>query len=549
MSPESATSPSAPELRREFQERGYASPVPLLTAEQCRRVMASRADVPPPVTWYKGYAATSPLYYALGTHPPLVDLVSGLLGEDVILWGASMIDRRPGQVHPWHTDLETADPGGRTVTAWIGIANTRRESSLAVIPYSHRFGESLQEVGHGLGLGRGEATAEAVTAWARERDPRCEVVQLDMTDGEVLLFDGRLWHGSNNALQEGTRSALLLQYATPDTPIRIPDPAGEFEWPFRFLEHPLPPTVLVRGVDGAGRNDVVDGPAFRGVAAPLDEALSVQPIAPCWVLELARRDENPDSGWAIYSQFEGETPCLDYLEVHTSVLSAGAVPHAPHHHAEEEIIVPLTGEVEIVTAEDERPDEPRARRIGTGSMVYHRAHQIHTIRSVGPGPSTYCIFKWRNVGPRRKEVAASSVWSFGPVGAGAGGDEPGVTYQSIFDLDTGYLDRLHAHYTTLDPGAGYAPHVDPYDVGIVVLQGEVETLGRRAGPGGVIFYPAGASHGMRNPGDGSAAYLVIELHGTRRPARRAGGTWRRRWRRLLGRVRRVPGRLMRRLAG
>ncbi len=550
MCPDPGTTPSVSELRLGFEERGYAGPIRLFTPEQCRRIVALRPDVPPPPFWYKAYAAASPLYHALGAHPPLVDLVAGLLGPDVLLWGASMVDRRPGQVHPWHTDLETADPRGHTVTAWIGVANTRRESSLAVIPHSHRFGQSLQEVGHGLGLARGEATTDRIAGWARERDPRAEIVQLDMTDGDVLLFDGRLWHGSNNLLQEGTRTALILQYTAPDTPIRIPDPDGQFEWPFRFLERPRPPCVVVRGRDGSGENRVVDGPAFAGEAGSVEAALEAEPLAPCWIRELARRDEDPDTGWALYSQFEGETPCLDELEVHTSVLSAGAVPHPPHDHAEEEIIVPLGGEVEIVTAEEATPDATRARRVGPGTVVYHRARQVHTIRSVGRGPATYCIFKWRNVparGPNR--AAASSVWSFGPAGAGAAGEDPGVRYESIFDLETGYLDRLHGHFTTLEPGSGYAPHEDAYDVGIVVVQGEVETLGRRVGPGGVIFYPAGEPHGMANPGEGRAAYLVFELHGTRRPAARTSGTWRGRLRRALGKVRRLPRRAARRLAG
>jgi mannose-6-phosphate isomerase-like protein (cupin superfamily) len=533
-----------------FEERGYAGPLPLFSADQCQRIAALREDVPPAFEWYKGYAAASPLYCALGRHPALVDLVSGLLGEDVILWGASMVDRRPGQVHPWHTDLETADPGGSTVTAWIGISNTRRESSLAVIPRSHRFGQSLQEVGHGLGLARGEAATADIEAWARQRDARSRIVQLDMTDGDVLLFDGRLWHGSNNLLREGTRTALILQYATPGTPIRIPDPAAGFEWPFHFLDHPRPPCVVVCGQADSDANRIVDGPVFAGVAGPVDRALAAEPLAPCWIREVARWDEDPDSGWAIYSQFEGETPCLDYLEVHASVLSAGAVPHAPHHHAEEEIIVPLGGEVEILTAEDAHPDATRSRRIGPGAVVYHRAHQVHTIRSVGPGPASYCIFKWRNVPARGPGSAAdSSVWSFGSAGAGAASEDPGVAYEWIFDLETGYLDRLHAHFTTLDPAAGYAAHVDPYDVGIIVLEGEVETLGRRVGPGGVIFYPAGEPHGMRNPGDEPAAYLVVELHGTRRPAPAPAGRWRRRLRRVLGRVRRLAGRVARRLVG
>jgi hypothetical protein len=67
----------------------------------------------------------------------------------------------------------------------------------------------------------------------------------------------------------------------------------------------------------------------------------------------------------------------------------------------------------------------------------------------------------------------------------------------------------------MSAGAGYEPHVDAYDVAIIVLEGEVETLGQRAAAHSVIFYPAGASHGMSNPGPAPARYLVIEFHGSR----------------------------------
>ncbi len=43
----------------------------------------------------------------------------------------------------------------------------------------------------------------------------------------------------------------------------------------------------------------------------------------------------------------------------------------------------------------------------------------------------------------------------------------------------------------LQPGAGYAPHADPYDVAILMLAGRVETLGQIVEPLGVIFYSAG----------------------------------------------------------
>jgi hypothetical protein len=95
-----------------------------------------------------------------------------------------------------------------------------------------------------------------------------------------------------------------------------------------------------------------------------------------------------------------------------------------------------------------------------------------------------------------------------------------VRTKKLLDGPTGVLRKLHAHGSVREPGAGYAPHADSYDVAIVVLEGEVEThTGDRVGPGGTIFHAAGQQHGLRNPCDVRARYIVFEFHpATPRPS-------------------------------
>ena len=45
----------------------------------------------------------------------------------------------------------------------------------------------------------------------------------------------------------------------------------------------------------------------------------------------------------------------------------------------------------------------------------------------------------------------------------------------LFEAPTGYLDKLHAHVTDLQVGAGYPAHIDEHDVAIVVFAGTVRT--------------------------------------------------------------------------
>ena len=89
----------------------------------------------------------------------------------------------------------------------------------------------------------------------------------------------------------------------------------------------------------------------------------------------------------------------------------------------------------------------------------------------------------------------------------------GLRPRLLFESPTVHLGKLHAHITDLQPGAGYPPHADAYDVAIVVLSGQVETLRPKIEPFSVIYYSAGETHGMKNVGDTVARYLVFEFHG------------------------------------
>jgi ectoine hydroxylase-related dioxygenase (phytanoyl-CoA dioxygenase family) len=107
------------------------------------------------------------VYYEIATRPEVLDVVAELLGGPVILWGASIQHRAPNEAHPWHSDIESSDPESRTVSVWIGLENTTPESSLQVLPYSHRFGVTVQQLRQENGKQRDETSVEDLTvrAW------------------------------------------------------------------------------------------------------------------------------------------------------------------------------------------------------------------------------------------------------------------------------------------------------------------------------------------------------------------------------------------------
>jgi mannose-6-phosphate isomerase-like protein (cupin superfamily) len=485
-----------------FQRDGYLGPVRLFDGTECRRIAAylARTDLPAPAEWGKGRAVHEPYLHALATRPELLSLVTSILGEDVILWGASAVVRGPGDVHPWHSDIESSHPDGRFVTAWIGIENTSRESALQVISRSHLLGRTVQEARLERGLRREEATPETMLESVHARYPEAELIQADMTNGDALLFDGRLWHGSDNTRRDGRRVALLFQYAAAECAVRIPD-LSQLDWPFKLKESPLPPVIGVAGSAARSPNRVVPAPAPDPRELPMLITAVHEVILPL---------ERPAQDWQAFPGFRGATRTLAEMSCHASVLVPGHSPHAPHAHQEEEILIPLHGEVELVIAGSPTDRAPRIERVAPGSFVYYPGGQYHTIRNRGSAPAGYLMFKWRTGARSSGGQLGTTIVRHAELAPPT--NAPAFWTAPLLEGPTTQLGKLHSHLTVLAPGASYEAHADPYDVAFVVLSGTIETIGSTAGPGTVLYCAAGEMHGMRNPGSEPARYLVFEFH-------------------------------------
>jgi quercetin dioxygenase-like cupin family protein len=224
---------------------------------------------------------------------------------------------------------------------------------------------------------------------------------------------------------------------------------------------------------------------------------------------------DPTEPWKPYPLFNGATADIQNLTCHASTLKHKQCPHPPHRHIEEEILLVLAGEVDVIlpdTADAAGNDRHRLKR---GQFVYYPSNFAHTLETVSTEPANYIMFKWDT---DSRETGTSPL-KFGQFDALPAAPQPevgaGFRLGHLLEGPTECLRKLQAHVSTLAPGAGYPPHVDAYDVAIIVLEGEVETLGQRVTPHGVIFYAAGEPHGMSNSGATPARYLVMEFHGSR----------------------------------
>jgi len=215
--------------------------------------------------------------------------------------------------------------------------------------------------------------------------------------------------------------------------------------------------------------------------------------------------------WKPYAIFRGATFVMRDFSCHMSVLAPGLIPHPLHEHEEEEILIILSGELNIIFSNPESPEKTSQRCLQKSHFAYYPANFAHTLENVGKKPANYLMFKW--TGSHKQKEKMMKFGYFETPHLHDEKKQQGFSPQQVFEGTTLYLEKLHCHTTVLSAGAGYPPHADYYDVAILLLEGEVQTLEKNIKAPGVIFYAAGEPHGIYNPSYESARYLVFEFHG------------------------------------
>ena len=194
----------------------------------------------------------------LARDPEIVELVSGVVGDDIILWGAHVFCKPAGEGFetPWHQDGHywPIRPLA-TCTVWVALeASDVGNGCLRVIPGSHRdrvLHDHLHEDRSDLTLNQRLApgTFDEHTA-----------VDIQLQPGQMSLHDVYMIHGANANRSARRRTGVALRYMPStslfDRGLRPVD--GQSGVPVNFAQRPL---WLVRGVDRHGGNDFQAGKA------------------------------------------------------------------------------------------------------------------------------------------------------------------------------------------------------------------------------------------------------------------------------------------------
>lgn len=192
----------------------------------------------------------------LAMHPDIVDLVSQVLGPDLILWGCHVFCKpaHEGFETPWHQDGHywPIRPLA-TCTVWVAIEpSTRANGCLRVIPGSHR-GQQLHEHLH---EDRTDLVLNQRMAAGTFDD--AQAVDLELQPGQMSMHDVYMIHGAAANTSGMRRTGVALRYMPGtshfDRSLRPVD--GKSGVPVSFATRPL---WLLRGQDQTGKNDFVTG--------------------------------------------------------------------------------------------------------------------------------------------------------------------------------------------------------------------------------------------------------------------------------------------------
>jgi mannose-6-phosphate isomerase-like protein (cupin superfamily) len=101
---------------------------------------------------------------------------------------------------------------------------------------------------------------------------------------------------------------------------------------------------------------------------------------------LTVRENGPFRSRAILA---GETHFGFTLDLHESELPAGKMPHAPHQHPHEELLLIREGQIDITIS-------GKTTRLSSGSAAYIAPNELHGWKNTGAGTASYFVMALGN---------------------------------------------------------------------------------------------------------------------------------------------------------
>lgn len=203
------------ELKQRFETDGYVAPLLAMDADQAseglkivERLEQQGVGRLPHFLRTKPHLLV-PWFWDLVHSPAILSAVTAVLGKDVLCYGSSFIDKRPGDGNhvAWHQDVTYWGLSEhRAATAWIALTPSNSVSgAVSVLPGSHHTLLPHTDSNDPTNmLGRGEKLVTDIDETAGH--------DLVLEPGEFSLHDGMIIHGSHPNKSDHRRLGFVARY-------------------------------------------------------------------------------------------------------------------------------------------------------------------------------------------------------------------------------------------------------------------------------------------------------------------------------------------------
>ena len=150
--------------------------------------------------------------YQIVTHKVLLDVVEGILGDDILVYGTLVLAKQPHDLRYASLHQDSFYSGLHltpSTTAWIALTSSHQGNGcMRVIPGSHRLGAVEHEnvTDPNLLNRRGERIKIDVD--------ESEAVDVVLKAGEVSLHESTLVHGSTRNMSDEPRIGFIVRFVT-----------------------------------------------------------------------------------------------------------------------------------------------------------------------------------------------------------------------------------------------------------------------------------------------------------------------------------------------
>ncbi|MGI3187399.1 phytanoyl-CoA dioxygenase family protein [Nioella aestuarii] len=173
-----------------------------------------------------------PLLHHIASAPGILDPVSSILGQNLLVWSVELFIKEPGttKVVSWHQDITYWGMGetDEELTAWLALSDVSvKAGSMRFIPGSHKNAI----VPHADTFAEDNLLSRGQQIEGINED---EAVFGALKPGEMSFHHGRTFHASGPNMSDDRRIGVAIRYVTPE--VRQPDLSRDY-------------AMLVRGKD------------------------------------------------------------------------------------------------------------------------------------------------------------------------------------------------------------------------------------------------------------------------------------------------------------